>query len=369
MNKEDTMSTVYLISLIIIFISGIYAIYRLIRWLIKKLKNKASEPLQKDFEAFHLKLKWRRWIQTLLTSLLLFAVLFALFYKINSLAMQKAFFRASDEARDIFVTQKPNVFANDRIVDRYGNFSSSLKSDSYKDIDGYRLPWETYRQAFGTLDIQPVNKSSIVSQGNSYYTSNQSLKVASFFMPKVNYHSEILQRHPQPSKDADKIARLNNSLAEVAVSFDKPYSYKEIQKMIPENLLINWYWLGYQADRSQDAAQSQSYFGLSSSPTYNQEGQYEGLSGKLDDSKDYQPFVQAVKRLAKTGQSKFGNFSPSDDALKQVEAYPDLNKAKFSGLILTGRTESFAGLDQKPWAYATNVGLTTSIRPDVQPTK
>ncbi|MFK5240509.1 anti sigma factor C-terminal domain-containing protein, partial [Lactococcus lactis] len=43
--------------------------------------------------------------------------------------------------------------------------------------------------------------------------------------------------------------------------------------------------------------------------------------------------------------------------------------AKFSGVILTGQTKNFANFDKNSWVYASNVGLTVELRPDIKPHK
>uniref|UniRef100_UPI002905F6F9 anti sigma factor C-terminal domain-containing protein n=1 Tax=Listeria monocytogenes TaxID=1639 RepID=UPI002905F6F9 len=118
---------------------------------------------------------------------------------------------------------------------------------------------------------------------NAYFTQTTNQKIASFFSTNANYKSKdyngIL-----PTHDADKISQLSNHVAEVAVTFDKAYSYNEIQKMIPENLLINWYWIGYNDSKSLDAAGQTKWFGLMSNSNYAENGNNSKLTGKLDNT-------------------------------------------------------------------------------------
>ena len=55
------------------------------------------------------------------------------------------------------------------------------------------------------------------------------------------------------------------------------------------------------------------------------------------------------------------------DAKKQLAA--NLKNSEFAGVIVTGRTENLAKLDQMPYVYATNVGVTTPIMPYLEPLK
>jgi len=49
-------------------------------------------------------------------------------------------------------------------------------------------------------------------------------------------------------KELASVKEMPNQLVEVALTFDKAYTYKEIQKLIPNNLKINWYWIGSQSE-------------------------------------------------------------------------------------------------------------------------
>lgn len=93
--------------------------------------------------------------------------------------------------------------------------------------------------------------------------------------------------------------------------------------MIPENLLINWYWIGYNDSKSLDAAGQTKWFGLMSNSNYAENGNNSKLTGKLDNT-TYQDFKKSVAAIAKKNQITINDFSPSKDALKQVKKYPTL---------------------------------------------
>lgn len=41
-----------------------------------------------------------------------------------------------------------------------------------------------------------------------------------------------------------KVTEMTGQAVEVAIIFYKPYTYQEITEMVPDNLLVNWYWIG-----------------------------------------------------------------------------------------------------------------------------
>ncbi|MBD7913244.1 anti sigma factor C-terminal domain-containing protein [Clostridium cibarium] len=56
------------------------------------------------------------------------------------------------------------------------------------------------------------------------------------------YHP--LERFENYSNDFEKLNEIdNNKLAEMSLSFDKPYSLEEVKAMIPKEVTLNWYWV------------------------------------------------------------------------------------------------------------------------------
>lgn len=361
----------YLILLITLAIGGV----RFILYTIKKIRHKKLPQyhpisnLGKDFTSFANKTKWKRWGITAWIALVIISMVASLTWNINSHYMEKAYFKTSEKAFAYFTSAAPNIIANNQIIDDYGIFSSNIHSDTYKDVDGYHVPWCSYNFGFGTLGTTNLGIpfSSPINSENGYYTQDTGQKIATFFSTKVDYHSKdytgIL-----PTHDADKISKLSNHVAEVAVTFNQSYSYNDIQKMIPKNLLINWYWIGYNNPTSAIVAAQGNWYGLMSNSSPTKTNSNSQLNGKLDD-KSYASFIKNLQVITQSQQLIINNFNLTKDALKQSQKYPSLKTAKFSGVILTGRTKNFENLDKNSWVYATNVGVTTEIRPDIPPIK
>lgn len=365
-----------IIPLTILFIAALVALVALIRFIVRKIRHrndpKTPSNLGRDFQKFANKTKWKRWGLTTALVLVVMSAAYVVFTQINSDWMSKEYNKTNNLAVDYLDTQAPNISNNNMFINNYGTFSSNLHLDTYKDIDGYRVSWQPFDFGFGTFKSAPQTGyyqfASPVQDGNAYYTQGTNQKIATFFLPKINYKSKNYFGL-QPTHDAGKIATMPNQLAEVAVSFDKPYSYADIQKMIPKNLLINWYWIGAYDDNNIDFGQQANYFGINASSKASNNGATSILDGTLD-SAEYNNFVHSLKDWVKAGNSyTINSFKVEQDALQQVKKYPTLTTAKFSGVILTGRTKNFTQLDKENWVFATNVGLTTEIRPDLTPIK
>ena len=362
----------FLYVLLTIALLGLYWLGRLVLYLFGRGRKKATlvENLDQDFTKFIRKNKIRRWILLIWGTLGALVVIFTAFMWINSNHMEKLYQKTSDQANDYLTTQAPNIGTNNQMISVYGIFSSNLHMDVYKNVDGYQITWPAFNFSFATFGLYGYAldndnyymNASPVTFNNGYYTQSTNQKIAAFFNVGADFKSKKYFGL-QPTHDAHLLKNAPNQLAEVAVTFKKPLTYAEIIKLVPKNLLINWYWLGINDTKAEGANEDAQYFGINANTDISD--QTEKL-GALD--KDtYSEFVRALKEYKAT--STIDNFNPLQDARKQIKKYPTLAKAKFAGVILTGRTQNFASLDKEKWVFATNTGVMTAIRPDVPPTK
>lgn len=326
--------------------------------------DETTQQLNSNFKQLARRTKTKRWALTAWIAGAVVVLLAGIALTINAKWMEKAFFKTSEQAQTFLTIQSPNIDGNNLVIDRYGLFSSNLHADTYKNIDGYHIDWQDFDWHVGTFgssnDGYHYQSVSSVFLNNGYYTQGTNQKIASFFLSKADYQSKDFYGL-KPTHEAQTLAKLPNHLSEVALTFDKPYTYAEIQKMIPSNLMLNWYWLGV-SDPSNIKAAVGTYYGLASDTDKNG-----NPTGKLAAKSYDKIFVPQVK--SQNDGSGTNDFRPGEDAKKVVGKYPTLEKAKFSGVILTGRTENLAMLDKQSWAFATNVGVSTEILPYQTPVK
>lgn len=285
------------------------------------------------------------------------------------------FKKAQEVANITDLIESPNITSTSQYTSEYGYFSSQLKSERFKNIDGYMVktsPLEIDYNWFGvgysgnqnsplTVPISKTKKIGAFSRQNGE-------KIPTFFNPKHELNQdEQAVGLPHESKT---LSSLEKHVAEVAISFKKPMSYAEIQKTLPDNLLINWYWIGMDSDKLAVTDTVGKVIGVNT----DREGNLidtrlttSDSSGWTDNS--YPSFVAAVKKAASQRSYKVNDIDIYQDALKQVKKYPTLEKAKFSGVIVSGRTENLAKLDDEPYIYATSVGVEAEMLPYIEPIK
>ncbi len=351
------------------------------------------ENLDKDFKKLAKRSKIKRVILTVVISFVVLiggALGIVTFLNARAEKNSQALYRAQSIYNEIAT---PNLVSYGEVAS-YGTFTSASSTSKYtKNIDGYQQSWGTLNFSVNTIFTSPIQYvgNNITQYNGGNYSTDTGKKIATFFtVGYTDMSGGSTARFDggtggiTVTHEASTLKDMPKHLAEVAVTFDKPYSYDEIQKMVPKNLMINWYWIGLNAKKI-DASSLPLYIGINSdlgvtAQTYKDYGLYDQPDNTvtLDSVGEWNNYAQFAMDV-KAAKNYLTSFVPSDsgsstfylfeDAAKQIQKYPTLDKAKFAGVILTGRTENFANLDSQKWVYATNVGATTEVVPYIKPIK
>ncbi|MBJ8325203.1 anti sigma factor C-terminal domain-containing protein [Streptococcus pacificus] len=338
------------------------------------------------FEKIVKKNKRRQFIKTVGASILAIFVLLIIGYKgLNELTKTHG-----EDIKDRYLLLSeiayPNIDYSNWHFNVTSQFAGVFESHRYKNIDGIEVPFEPYQGYYslgGNLDNN--NDSEYLLEGDngqSSYTHGSHYKVPRFYNINFNYNEDS---YNQLTQDITYVSDLNGEAVEVAITFDKPYTYDEIKTMIPDNLMINWYWIGTTSDLDTVNFQPKDLFGMTDyqqiykeskevpfeeiynsfikylkSGLYNQwiSGNYSRENDSLEETEGNSNFTEE-----KMNTDKNNYFDVKEDVQNFISNNPDSKTAKFSGVILTGRSENFEALKNKEWIYASNIGQTVEIRP------
>ena len=165
------------------------------------------------------------------------------------------------------------------------------------------------------------------------------------------------------------VKEMPNQLVEVALTFDKAYTYKEIQQMIPSNLKINWYWIGSQSEDGDNTTDPQTTYGANASLlfTYDSDVRKKAKEAK----KEQQTFLDYLKKADKNLFPRVSGYNTYNDVESYLKKFGQLDireaenrdQLTFSGVILTGKAENFAQLEEKEWIYASSIGASVPNQP------
>ncbi|GAB2022181.1 anti-sigma factor C-terminal domain-containing protein [Pseudolactococcus yaeyamensis] len=333
--------------------------------------------LNENFDKLIKKEKRKKVLKTIGISLATTLVVVA----VGTVAINKRMASQGKKVREtmdiVTMIQAPNIESFSKSYRTKKSMSAQMVSERFKNIDGYKIvtaPIEVQIDLFeinGNLNsLQTTPTSKELTTAINRKTGQ---KVPLFFNPDFDpkYDGNDVIFDKESTHEAKTLSELTNHVAEVAVSFNEPMTYQEIQASIPKDLVINWYWIGTNANKFSTLDLMDLAIGLNADT----EGKLSDEALKTKETEEWYPssypsFVAAVKKAAGTESLMASDgWDIYQDALKQVKKYPTLDKAKFAGVIVSGRTENLAKLDDLPFVYATNVGVETEILPYMQPIK
>jgi hypothetical protein len=291
-----------------------------------------------EFERIARRVKIKRMVTTIgLSIIIIFVTAFAVYKFTQHLAAKQSDLIVS-EMRFSAKVMSPNIRISDRLVTNTRIMGGSVVSHRYKDIDGYHIPWSTRQVNYGITRNEDVSAivTKTVDDKFIYDTENQT-KIPLFYSPSLK---------KEKTDELQELAQMTGYVGEVAISFKKSMTYEQLLSKLPKNIHADWLWMGTNSDM-QVIVYEPKYIGIQ---TYN---------GKLT-KEDYDDFKSVI-----SGSSEVSVYQKFAD--DYIDSYPNYKTAKFSGVILTGKTENFKQLENSDWIYASSVGATVKTVPYIKP--
>ena len=264
----------------------------------------------------------------------------------------------------------PNVDYDSLYHTQTSFFSGTLRSDRFKDLDGVKVAYPSYEGNYSLIGAfrDPTAEGTYLSLSGTY-TRELRQKYPVFY--NINAKGTIdTKRIPQ---ELASVKEMPNQLVEVALTFDKAYTYKEIQQMIPSNLKINWYWIGSQSEDVDNTGalrtDPKTTYGANAGLlfTYDSDVRKKAKEAK----KEQQTFLDYLKKADKNLFPSVSGYNTYNDVESYLKKFGQLDireaenrdQLTFSGVILTGKAENFAQLEEKEWIYASSIGASVPNQP------
>ena len=276
----------------------------------------------KQFEKLAFRIKLKRWVITILLIIILFPIMTAVGYKITqsfSARQSSGLMKEMEIQQDLM---SPNIQNSDLVIGNSNIGGGTVVSHQYKDIDGYHLPWQTVEGKRTTQTKIPLF-----------------------------YNNRVKSPNVSKAYEVKKISQMKNYVGEVALTFRHPMTYSQILQKLPKGIQANWFWLGVNG-KADPTIEDNCFLGIQS------------FNGKLgpNDYKGFRKSLQSAKNLG-----TYNSFSITDYAHGFAKKYPTLNQARFSGIIITGKTENFKPLVNQNWITESSVGATIKRVPYIKP--
>lgn len=245
---------------------------------------------------------------------------------------------------------QPNIQIDSQVKSQNAIFGGNIITNRSKNINGYIVPWSIltskYDWIFPHIDMNELTPGFYWSDAQFYeYDKQTKTKYATFYHPSIEKYYYI-------QNDLEAVAQMDNYVAEMAISFDRPYTIEEIKAKIPDNLNIVWlYMTSPIVDESKGPARMDIY------------GFTPLISEGSTLQEDYLNFKSDLEAY-----DPDGNNEGIQTFLKESKEQ-SFQEVGILGVMLTGQTKNFKALENQAFIRASSVGATAEMVPYIQPEK
>lgn len=188
------------------------------------------------------KAKRKQLLKIIITSIIVVLILLPILYKTGNYFAAKSSTRLQDQLFLHNAIAEPNIRIDSQVIGNSSMFGGNIITNRSKNIDGYLVQWSTLTSSYdwlrNNIDYNEVTPGSFWSGTEFYeYDKQTKNKVATFYNPSIQKYYGGIQN------ELGGISQMENYVAEVAISFNQPYTWQEIQAKIPDNLNIVWLYM------------------------------------------------------------------------------------------------------------------------------
>lgn len=242
---------------------------------------------------------------------------------------------------------EPNIRINSQVTSSSSTFGGNIITNRSKNINGYLVEWSTLTSSYDWLRIK-IDSNELIpgfySSDTDFYEYDKQTKnkVATFYHPSI---STIYEEVPN---ELSAVSQMENYVAEVAISFNQPYTLQEIEEKIPDNLNIVWLYM-----TSPIADESKGPLGM---PVYGYQ-----FSSSPKEAYDY--FIKGLEKY---------DVSDSNETIQEFlnsNKNKQFDEVEILGVMLTGQTPNFKALESEQFIRGASVGAIAQMVPYIKPEK
>ncbi|GAB7388761.1 anti-sigma factor [Bacillaceae bacterium] len=281
-----------------------------------------------------------------------------------------------DALRDVWMFKNisgPNLYVGGYRQD-FGLLNGTLEYRTYKIIEGIPIMWNEETVAFnlfGHFSRMPGDYSSIQIPDPAmerekfhyqrHYNPQNGQREMMFYLPDIDYGHYLNDIPSLNEMDEDK-------LVEMAISFDKNYTVKQIQAMLPEGVHPVWYWVDTYYDK--ELYKPQKTFVEQKMPDGTVK-KVEKVTPPLPESARFvygfgvspeggdateKTFLSYIESGLKVKGKYYDEYKKIYDYLRKEKEKPVESDVKIIGVVVTGTAESLKALKGKNYVKAAVLG-------------
>ena len=308
-----------------------------------------------DLTTLARRVKRKRWVLTVLVALGVSLMMLVGGYQLVQHLTGRDSQRRSDYLWTIAEIKAPNILANDHYLVNPTAFGGQVMSHRYKRIAGQSVAWSpavaNYALQGSTSPV--VDQTTRGPQGGLYDVETQQ-KIPEFF----NQHLTAREKRTQAiteTQELGQVARTQRMVGEVALTFKRPLTYREIRRQLPAGLTAAWFWIGLPRGA---VTLDNDFLGVQS------RNQDDEVTGRLT-ARQYRDFRQKLTTASQRypRELTFNDFSLFRYGGQYAQRYRSLANAEFAGVIVTGTSAAFKKLGTPGWVAASSAGIVTPQNP------
>lgn len=292
------------------------------------------------------KAKRKQLLIIIITSIIVVLILLPILYKTGNYFAAKSSRSLHERLFLHNEIAEPNIQINSQVTSNSSMFGGNIVTNRSKNINGYLVQWSTLTSSYDWLRIK-IDHNELIpgiywSGTESYeYDKQTKNKVATFYHPSIQMYYDV-------QNELGEISQMENHVAEVAISFDHPYTFQEIKAKIPDNLNIVWLYM-----TSPIADESKGPAGM---PVY-------GFNPADSPKEAYTSFIDALEKYDDNGSNE------TIQEFLKLNKNKQFDEVKILGVMLTGQTQNYKPLENQDFIRGSSVGATAQIVPYIKPEK
>ena len=293
------------------------------------------------------KAKRKQLLKIIIITIIVVLFLLPILYKTGNYFAAKSSTRLHEQLFLHNAIAQPNIGIDSQVTSNSSTFGGNIVTNRSKNINGYLVQWSTLTSSYDWLRIKidhnELIPGSYSSDTESYeYDKQTKNKVATFYHPSIQDYYDGIEN------ELGEISQTENHVAEVALSFNQPYTLQEIQAKIPDNLNIVWLYMTSPISDESHGPSGMPVYGFD--PSHSPKDAFNSFIDSLEQY-DANESNETIQEFLETNKDK-----PFDEV-------------KILGVMLTGQTQNFKALENQDFIRGASVGATAQIVPYIKPEK
>ncbi|MEK4745725.1 MULTISPECIES: anti sigma factor C-terminal domain-containing protein [unclassified Bacillus (in: firmicutes)] len=248
---------------------------------------------------------------------------------------------------------EPNIEQNATFYN-WNSFSVDATHEYSKKIGERIIPWESLSGHYNLIRSEKASSNLITHynekrKGFETYNGQNGQRELIFYHPKVQY-----KQVPNDLNLLDEIGA--NKYVEYALSFDRPYSFSEVQKLLDKQN-TEWLWVETEPDEEIQSMNQQELTGEEERETFYRGNIYGYPYNSQNDWQSPELFIDTLK-----SPDFYGDYADKAKKvltrLKKDNPKLDSEKVKIVGAVVTGTPDELKKYQNKEFIRASSLGAT-----------